>query len=80
MAEASVAKVYGSEFFIEAYRLLMEIMGEISLLKNDSELNVLNAKLERMYRTASILTFGGGTNEVQRDIIAMAGLFMPRTR
>ena len=24
-----------------------------------------------------ILTFGGGTNEVQRDIIAMAGLGMP---
>ena len=80
MAEASVAKVYGSEFFIEAYRLLMEIMGELSLLKNDSELSILNAKLERMYRTASILTFGGGTNEVQRDIIAIAGLLMPRTR
>jgi 3-oxocholest-4-en-26-oyl-CoA dehydrogenase alpha subunit len=80
MAEASVAKVYGSEFFIQAYRLLMEIMGELSLLKNDSELSILNAKLERIYRTASILTFGGGTNEVQRDIIAMAGLLMPRTR
>ena len=80
MAEASVAKVYGSEFFIEAYRLLMEIVGELSILKNNSELKVLNARLERMYRTASILTFGGGTNEVQRDIIAMAGLLMPRSR
>jgi alkylation response protein AidB-like acyl-CoA dehydrogenase len=80
MAEASVAKVYGSEFFIEAYRLMMEIMGELSILKNDSDLTILNARLERMYRTASILTFGGGTNEVQRDIIAMAGLLMPRTR
>jgi alkylation response protein AidB-like acyl-CoA dehydrogenase len=80
MAEASVAKVYGSEFFIEAYRLLMEIMGELSILKNNSDLTILNAKLERMYRTASILTFGGGTNEVQRDIIAMAGLLMPRSR
>jgi len=26
-----------------------------------------------------ILTFGGGTNEIQRDIIAMAGLEMPRS-
>ena len=59
---------------------MMEIMGEVSILKNDSELTILNARLERMYRTASILTFGGGTNEVQRDIIAMAGLLMPRTR
>jgi alkylation response protein AidB-like acyl-CoA dehydrogenase len=59
---------------------MMEIMGELIILKNDSELTILNARLERMYRTASILTFGGGTNEVQRDIIAMAGLLMPRTR
>jgi alkylation response protein AidB-like acyl-CoA dehydrogenase len=59
---------------------MMEIMGELSILKNDSDLTILNARLERMYRTASILTFGGGTNEVQRDIIAMAGLLMPRTR
>jgi alkylation response protein AidB-like acyl-CoA dehydrogenase len=58
----------------------MEVMGELSILKNDSDLTILNARLERMYRTASILTFGGGTNEVQRDIIAMAGLLMPRTR
>ena len=57
----------------------MEILGEIAILKKD-DLSIMNSKLERMYRTASILTFGGGTNEVQRDIIAMAGLFMPRSR
>ena len=40
---------------------------------------VLSGRLERMYKSALILTFGGGTNEVQRDIIAMAGLMMPRS-
>jgi acyl-CoA dehydrogenase len=30
-----------------------------------------------MYRNAAILTFGGGTNEIQRDLIAMLGLGMP---
>jgi alkylation response protein AidB-like acyl-CoA dehydrogenase len=40
---------------------------------------VLQGRLERMYRATLILTFGGGTNEVQRDIIAMAGLQMPRS-
>ena len=79
MTDASMAKIYGSEFFIEAYRQMMEILGEIAILKKD-DLSIMNSKLERMYRTASILTFGGGTNEVQRDIIAMAGLFMPRSR
>jgi 3-oxocholest-4-en-26-oyl-CoA dehydrogenase alpha subunit len=39
---------------------------------------VLKGRIERMYRSALILTFGGGTNEIQRDIIAMVGLGMPR--
>jgi alkylation response protein AidB-like acyl-CoA dehydrogenase len=59
--------------------MMMEIFGELSLFKSNQELTILNGKLERMYRTASILTFGGGTNEVQKDIIAMAGLFLPRS-
>ena len=79
MTDASLAKIYGSEYFIEAYRMMMEIFGELSIIRDDS-LSILNSRLERMHRTASILTFGGGTNEVQRDIISMAGLLMPRSR
>ena len=79
MTDASLAKIFGSEYFIEAYRMMMEIFGELSIIRDDS-LSILNSRLERMYRTASILTFGGGTNEVQRDIISMAGLLMPRSR
>lgn len=80
MAEASTAKVYGTEFFIELYRLLLEVLGEAGTIQADSPGAVLKGKLEHRYRTGSILTFGGGTNEVQRDIIAMAGLWMPRGR
>jgi hypothetical protein len=36
--------------------------------------------LEEAYRGAVTLTFGGGVNEVQRDIIAIAGLGLPRVR
>ena len=43
-------------------------------------LQMSNALVEHRYRTGSVLTFGGGTNEVQRDIIAAAGLWMPRSR
>ena len=35
-------------------------------------------RLEQQARSQTIFTFGGGTNEVQRDIIAMIGLGMPR--
>ncbi len=76
-AEASAVKVYGSEFTVEGYKLLMEVVGEASCLAEGSPRAVVRGLLERMYRTSLILTFGGGTNEVQRDIIAMAGLGMP---
>ncbi|TMB19101.1 MAG: acyl-CoA dehydrogenase [Deltaproteobacteria bacterium] len=79
-AEASAVKVYGSEFYVQAYQLLLEVMGEAGALKAGSPGAVLKGRVERMYRATLILTFGGGTNEVQRDIIAMAGLGMPRAR
>lgn len=77
MADASAAKVYGSEAFIELYRSLGEIVGQAGLLR-DSDGCDSARRLERLYRTASIITFGGGTNEIQRDIISAAGLWMPR--
>ena len=79
MADASAAKVYGSEFFIEVYRLLGEVLGQAALVKGDAGAgHALGGQIERLYRTASIITFGGGTNEIQRDIISAAGLWMPR--
>lgn len=80
MADASAAKVYGSEFFIEMDRMMLEITGQAGLVMRDSPGATLEGHPERSYRAASILTFGGGTNEVQRDIIAAAGLFMPRAK
>jgi alkylation response protein AidB-like acyl-CoA dehydrogenase len=38
----------------------------------------LRGQLEQAYRQAPVGTFGGGVNEVQREIIQMAGLGMPR--
>ena len=78
-AEASTVKVYGSELNVEGYQLLLEVVGEQGALKRESAAAVLAGRLERMYKSSLILTFGGGTNEVQRDIIAMAGLMMPRS-
>jgi 3-oxocholest-4-en-26-oyl-CoA dehydrogenase alpha subunit len=79
-AEASTVKVYGSEFYVQAYRLLLEVLGQAGYVKAGSPGAVLKGRLERMYRATLIMTFGAGTNEVQRDIIAMGGLGMPRSR
>ncbi|MDT7546174.1 MAG: 3-oxocholest-4-en-26-oyl-CoA dehydrogenase alpha subunit [Actinomycetota bacterium] len=77
-ADASAVKIFGSELYIEVYRALMEVIGQASTLTKDSAGAVLSADLERAMRNTLVLTFGGGTNEIQRDIIAMVGLAMPR--
>lgn len=77
MADSSAIKVYGSELTIEVYRALLEVVGAAGILGPDSPGAVLQGKLESSYRNGLILTFGGGTNEVQRDIIAMAGMGLP---
>ena len=77
-ADASATKVFGTEFYTEAYRLLMECMGEDAYVTGDSPGAIVRGRIERAYRGALILTFGGGTNEIQRDIISMVALGMPR--
>jgi alkylation response protein AidB-like acyl-CoA dehydrogenase len=77
MADSSAIKVYGSEFGIEAYRALLEVLGAQGLVAAGSPGALLRGKIESSYRNGLILTFGGGTNEIQRDIIAMAGMGMP---
>jgi alkylation response protein AidB-like acyl-CoA dehydrogenase len=77
MADSSAIKVYGSEFQIEAYRALMEVLGAPGILARGSPGAVVQGRIESSYRNGLILTFGGGTNEIQRDIIAMAGMGMP---
>ena len=60
-------------------RLLLEVLGAAGVLKGSSPGAVLAGRLERSYRGTLILTFGGGTNEIQRDLIAIFGLGMPRS-
>ena len=79
-AAASATKVFGTEFATEAYRLLMEVLGANAQVRDGSPGAILAGKIERMHRSALILTFGGGTNEVQRDIVAAAGLGLPVSR
>jgi len=77
-ADASAAKVYGTELATEAYRLLMEVLGTAATVRTNSPGALLRGRIERMHRSCLILTFGGGTNEIQRDIIGMVALGLPR--
>ncbi len=79
-AAASATKVFGTELSLEACRLLMEVLGSAAPVRAGSPGAVLAGRIERLHRSALILTFGGGTNEVQRDIVAAAGLGLPYSR
>ena len=76
MGHASAAKVFGTELVPLVARQLLEVLDHNGLRRGADA--PLRGALESAYRVAVISTFGGGANEIQRDIIAMAGLGMPR--
>ena len=80
VADASTIKVFGTEFYLRSFRTLLEILGQAGYLTRGSPAAVLAGRLEAYAHNMILLTFGGGTNEVQRDLIAVFGLGMPRSR
>jgi alkylation response protein AidB-like acyl-CoA dehydrogenase len=77
-ADASAVKIYGTEVVLEVYRLLQEIVGPSALVQTGSPAAQINGEIEHESRLGTINTFGGGVNEIQREIVSMAGLRMPR--
>ncbi len=78
-ADSSAVKVFGVERSIDVYRRLLGIVGVAGYLAPESKGAILRGRLERAARGAQINTFGGGVNEVQREIVATAGLGMTRS-
>ena len=75
---ASTAKVYGTESVADVYHLLLGVIGAAGHLRGGTPGAVLRGELEAAGRSAQINTFGGGVNEIQREIIAWMGLGMSR--
>ena len=79
-ADSSSVKVHGSESMHRVYTLLTEVMGATGHLTQESPGATVLQSIESAYRSVWVLTFGGGTNEVQRDIIGTTGLGLPRDK
>jgi hypothetical protein len=77
-ADASAVKVYGTEAVVDVYHLLLGILGAAGYLREGSPGAVLSGRVEQAGRSAQINTFGGGVNEIQREIVAWMGLGMTR--
>jgi len=76
--EASMAKISGSELRYRMSTLLMDILGRRGGLARDDARSIEDAHVQGNYLASPILRFGGGTNEVQRSIIATRHLGMTR--
>jgi alkylation response protein AidB-like acyl-CoA dehydrogenase len=59
---------------------MQEVLGPDGLVKRGYPGNVLDGQLEHIYRAVPVYGFGGGTNEIQRDLIAQFGLGLARAR
>jgi alkylation response protein AidB-like acyl-CoA dehydrogenase len=76
-AAAAVAKVFGTETHDAVCRSLLGVAGPLATRRPGSPGAPLDGRLEALARGSFINTFGGGTNEVLRDMIAVSGLGMP---
>lgn len=77
---ASMAKVWSTELYYRMTSVVMQLMGPFGQLQKGSKWAMLDGEVELGYRNSPPARFGGGANEVQRDIIASRGLGLPRSR
>ena len=80
-AESSTMKVFGTEAIVDVYRILLGVLGASANVCAPVQPGaVLAGEVEQAARSAQINTFGGGVSEIQRELIATAGLGLPRGR
>jgi alkylation response protein AidB-like acyl-CoA dehydrogenase len=77
IADASATKVFASERAQRVFRLMEEVVGRFGD-PADAETGELLHWLDVQAKRSLVLTFGGGVNEIQRELIAMFGLDLPR--
>jgi alkylation response protein AidB-like acyl-CoA dehydrogenase len=79
--EASVLKVLSNEFRVTLCAEAVQMLGPDALIRRDSPGFLADSSadtIERQLRDSSTNLFGGGSNDIQRDIIGFHGLGLPR--
>ena len=76
--EAAIAKVWGNELDQRIANMGMQILGLYGQLESDSKWAQLRGEIEHLYRFTVHLTYGGGSHELMRSLIATRGMGLPR--
>jgi len=77
IADASATKVFASVRIQQLGQELTDLVGRHGDPADEATAELLRW-LDIQHKRNLVLTFGGGVNEVQRELIAMAGLKLPR--
>jgi len=78
--ESATIKAFGSEHMNRVMGACLQMTGLYGQLATGSKWAPFDGEVERMFQMQLMITFGGGTNEVMRDMIAMMGLGMMKSR
>jgi 3-oxocholest-4-en-26-oyl-CoA dehydrogenase alpha subunit len=76
--ESSIAMIFGSDLLRRITDIGMKVLGQYGQLMAGSDLVIGTAEIARNYLASLSIGVGGGTNEIQKNIIAMRGLGLPR--
>ncbi len=76
--QSSMEKMFATEVAQRVANTGMEVMGLCGQLKEGSRWAPLAGRVEHFYRWSVVETVYAGTSEIQRNIIALRGLGLPR--
>jgi alkylation response protein AidB-like acyl-CoA dehydrogenase len=76
--QSAMVKVYASELMERLSEAAFDLLGSGATLASGSEGAIAGGSFEYGVRDALLYSIGGGTNEIQRTLIALRGLDLPR--
>lgn len=80
LVESAMAKVYASEASQRLTEAAIDIFGAVTTLEEDAPGVPADGLVEQLLRQSIMMVVGGGTNEIQRNVIAQRGLGLPVQR
>ena len=76
--EAAMSKAFSGELMERLGETSLDILGMTAVLSEGSEGSILHGELDQLLRHSIMYVVGGGTAQIQRNLIALRGLGLPR--